>query len=271
MLTGDARARTLDYILKRQCRMGGFCFYRLEEPNGSDTYFALASLNLLGETLHDPATSHFLKAIQTDDGSYHNLYHAYYAIRGLKLMGTRPDRDPRPYLKSQLEKFTVKNAASETVLKRLDYLTELCVELQVEIPPPERKRITAFVLSLEGKNGGFGTPVPTLLTSAYAVNSLNRLGVSLASLSISTFLKACENPVHGFLNVPDMAPSFLEHIHAGVSIARLLGYPPRFSQACLQFVTRCQDPNGGFARTSHGLPSLSDTYLAIHTLHLLDR
>ena len=34
--------------MDRKCRDGGFCFYRLEEPNGLDTYSALSVLHLLG-------------------------------------------------------------------------------------------------------------------------------------------------------------------------------------------------------------------------------
>jgi len=149
MLNGELRARTLRYIVERQCKIGGFCFYRLEEPNGSDTYFAIATLRLLGEFHHDNATVQFLKDAQAPDGSYHNLYQAYYAIRGLKFMNEQPQHDPRPYLRMQIKHYPVENAESETVLKRLDYLTALCEESHIDILPDKRDRIIAFVLSFQ--------------------------------------------------------------------------------------------------------------------------
>lgn len=41
---GLALERSLKYVTSRQCRNGGFCFYRteyLEEPNLYDTYMRL--------------------------------------------------------------------------------------------------------------------------------------------------------------------------------------------------------------------------------------
>lgn len=42
------KSRNLHYVMERKCEGGGFCFYRLEEPNCSDTYYALSILNFLG-------------------------------------------------------------------------------------------------------------------------------------------------------------------------------------------------------------------------------
>ena len=269
-MEGDLKARTIRYILERQCKSGGFCFYRLEEPNGADTFYALATLHLLGTGIDDLPTIRFLKESQAEDGSYHNLYQAYYAIKGLRFMGSRPRQDPRPYLATQIEHFRMENISLETSLKRLDLLTELCKDLEVAIPRPQRREITAFILTHRHGDGGFGNPTSTLLASATAVQSLKRLGMPRETLEVTRFFKTCEHPVHGFLNVPNMAPSFLEHIHAGLVLSRALASPPRYPKVCRRFVVRCQDPNGGFARTSHGLPTLADTYLAIHSLSILD-
>ena len=269
-MQGDFVGRTIHYILERQCRSGGFCFYRLEEPNGADTYFALATLHLLGKKIDDSRTLQFLKNAQGSNGSYHNPYQAYYAFKGLKYLGSRPRHNPRPYLRDQLQHFTAKNSTSETALKRLDYLTDLCKELNIVIPPRPLENIVDFIMGCRNEDGGFGKPASTLLSSAYATRILKRLATSTDSSGVLKFLKSCENSVHGFLNVPDMAPSFLEHIHAGLTISRLLEYLPRHLDACYQFIVGCQDPNGGFARISHGLPSLADTFLAIHSLTILD-
>jgi len=262
--------RTSRYILERQCRSGGFCFYRLEEPNGADTFYALATLKMLGHTVHSESTRRFLEANQKPDGSYDNLYQAYYAIRGLNYLGDRPRQDPRPYLREQLEAFPVENATLETQLKRLKLLIELCLELQIAIPSAKRKEMIDFILACHNEDGGFGVPSSNLLISYYALTCLDAIAFSLESLGSERFLRACEHPVHGFLNVPDMAPSFLEHILAGAESCRVLGYVPAYRGACRRFVVHCQSTNGGFSRSPGGLPTLQDTYRAVLAWVTLD-
>src|SRR5512144_1681376 len=46
----QALERATEYVTSRQCRNGGFCYYRyadLEEPNLHDTYYAVAACELL--------------------------------------------------------------------------------------------------------------------------------------------------------------------------------------------------------------------------------
>ncbi len=263
--------QTIQYILERQCKAGGFCFYRLEEPNGSDTFFALAALDLLGMHIISDATIRFLQQSQKPDCTYDNLYQAFYAIRGLRLLGKFPLADPRPYIETQIRHFPVENATLETQLRRLNLLTDLCEDLSILIPPKKRESMIALILSYQNKDGGFGAPPSSLLTTAYAVSCLKKLSYPLTALKTVRFLRACENPVHGFLNVPDMAPSFLEHILAGITISYILKYTPRYTEVCHHFVAHCQSQNGGFARSPGGLPTLQDTFNAIFTLTLLDK
>ncbi len=262
--------RTFQYVLSCQCHSGGFCFYRLEEPNGSDTYFALAILNLLGKTVDSSVTRRFLKSSQKSDGTYDNLYQAFYAIRGLGFMNESPSFDPRPYIGTLIRRFPVENATLETQLRRLNLLTDLCDKLGIQISPQRREPIVEFILSYQNKDRGFGSPFSTLLCTSYAVTCLDKLKHSVSPLGVIKFLQACENPIHGFLNVPDTAPSFLEHLLSGIIISRTLGYTPRYTETCRRFITHCQSSNGGFARAPKGLPSLQDTYHAVLALTLLE-
>ena len=262
--------RACRYILERQCQSGGFCFYRLEEPNGADTFYALATLHLLGRKIKSIPTRRFLLESQHEDGSFDNIYQASYTIRGLHFMGSRPRKDPRDYVAGQLAVFPVEHATLETQLKRLDILTRLCEDLHVKIPSRKRETMIDFILSYANEDGGFGAPYSSLLVTHYAVACLAALAFSLPSLEIKRFLQTCEHPVHGFLNVPDMAPSFLEHILGGISASRAVGYVPRYLEVCRRFVSHCQSTNGGFARSPGGLPSLHDTYRAILALVTID-
>lgn len=265
------KERTYSYVLNCQCRSGGFCFYRLEEPNGSDTYYALAVLRMLGKPVSSDATAHYLKKTQKDDGSYNNLYQAFFAVKGLSLIDDIPNLDPRPYIETHVRSFPVRHSKPETMLKRLKLLTELCDELHIEIPTHKHEIMIDFVLSYKNRDGGFGAPYSTLLGTSYAASILSKLKYPVTSLGISKFLRRCESPVHGFLNVPNMAPSFLEHILAGVITAHVLRYTPSFTDACLRLITHCQCSNGGFSRAPKGLPTLQDTYHAILALYKMGK
>jgi len=48
MIAGEIAEKVKIYIMERLCKGGGFCFYRLEESNASDTYFAVLTLRHLG-------------------------------------------------------------------------------------------------------------------------------------------------------------------------------------------------------------------------------
>jgi len=87
MITGEIAEKVEVYIMERLCENGGFCFYRLEEPNASDTYFAVLALRYLGVDFRNDRTIDFLKNMQRMDGSYSSIYSAYYSIKVLKLMG----------------------------------------------------------------------------------------------------------------------------------------------------------------------------------------
>jgi hypothetical protein len=94
----DFRGCIVRYVLERRCRSGGFCFYKLEEPNGSDTWFALSILDLLHCAFRDESTMNYLRAMQHPDGSYGGIYSAFYSIKSLSLLGVDPAEDPRPYI-----------------------------------------------------------------------------------------------------------------------------------------------------------------------------
>ncbi|MDH7594200.1 MAG: hypothetical protein QHG99_07615 [Methanomicrobiales archaeon] len=50
------RSKILEYVKGCRCGSGGYCFYRLDEPNAADTYHALFTMVLLGEDVRDEKT-----------------------------------------------------------------------------------------------------------------------------------------------------------------------------------------------------------------------
>ncbi|MBU4222877.1 MAG: hypothetical protein KKA10_14905 [Euryarchaeota archaeon] len=62
----EIKEQAVNYVMERKCKEGGFCFYRMEEPNASDTYYALSILNLLANNFKDDNTAACLRNLQTE-------------------------------------------------------------------------------------------------------------------------------------------------------------------------------------------------------------
>ena len=73
-----------------------------------------------------------------------------------------------------------------------------------------------------------------------------------------------------FTNMPQISPSFIEHIYAGHIISRMLKIKPNFLDVSISFIKGCQTSLGGFSRVPFtGIATLEYTYYAIKSLHLI--
>jgi hypothetical protein len=261
------------YILERHLKDGGFCFYRLNEPSGADTYWAIASLKALGVPFKDKNTVRFLKEFQHPDGSYESVYHAYYAIKGLWLLNEEPDSDPVSYILNNVRSHDVNRLPTGTasIFKGLYHVIDLSHLLKMTLGKTLKKEISRFVLRYQKDSAGFGHPHATLVDTCHALMILAWLGHPTERLGTENFIKKCESPVFGFVNVPRSAPAFIEHIFAGTSSSVVLSRKPRYIERCTEFATGCQRRNGGFSRTTHGgIATLEYTFLAVCTLNSLN-
>jgi len=264
--------RIVRYVLERRCREGGFCFYRLEEPNGSDTYYALSILHLLGVPFREDRTLGFLKARQQQDGAYESIFQAFYCLQSLKLLGEEPEADPTSYILDHLHVYEIEKLPAEvtSIFRRMLMLVELCTARHIALAPSLRETVIRFVMHFRKEDGGFGAFYATLLETAQALRILDRLGYPLQILGSEAFVSQCADPVCGFVDIPFTTFSFLEHIHAGVVASAYLNRPPPHADACLQFLSACQTLSGGFSRsTQAGIATLEDTCLAVETIDLL--
>lgn len=269
----EFRNRVVQYVLERQCRSGGFCFYKLEEPNGSDTFYALSILSLLGVEFRDEKTLRYLQAMQHRDGSYSSMYMAYYSIKGLEFLGEKPICDPVPYLSKNIRhyRFDVEHLPVEIsyLFKRTSYLANLYCSLNMSDHRIERD-IVDFILYFENEDRGFGYKRSSLSETSRALTILSRLGYSVDRMETTTFIKDCEIPFYGFTDVPRTSLSYIEYIHAGIVASKIMNYRPRYSDDCVNFILHCQNRSGGFSRLTHGgIATLENTFYAIQGLSLL--
>ena len=273
-LDSELRQRVIRYVLQRKCLSGGFCFYKLEEPNGSDTWHALSILDLLQERFEDEATVAYLRQTQHPDGSYDSIYAAYYAIKSLALLGEQPARDPRPYVTANLDhyRFDVARLPAEVIsmFKRTSYLVDLYGTLGMDTNGPLRDNMVEFILGFQNEDGGFGHLGSTLLETARALAMLRSLRHPLSDLGAGTFIRRCEVPFYGFTDIPHTTLSFLEYVHAGVLASFLISRRPAYLEPCAAFIRNCQTLNGGFSRTMQGgIATLENTWYGVHALRML--
>lgn len=274
METDDIRCRVVRYVMERKCVSGGFCFYKLEEPNGSDTWHALSILDLLKVQFEDAATVACLQRMQRPDGTYDGIYAAYYAIKSLALLGETPFLDPRPYVLSNLEnfRFDAKRLPAEVIsmFRRTSYLVELYGVLEMDADGPLRDSMVDFILGFQNEDGGFGHLFSTLLDTARALAMLKNLGQPIEALGTEGFIRLCEVPFYGFTDIPRTTLSFLEYVHAGVLASYLVARRPTYRNSCEAYILNCRTRNGGFSRTLQGgIATLENTWHGVHALSLL--
>ena len=270
----DCGKRIIRYVLERRCRSGGFCFYKLEEPNGSDTWFALSILDLLQYGFHDESTVSYLRALQHPDGYYDSIYSAFYSIKSLSLMGVDPEMDPRPCILRNLGnyRFDARRLPAEVIslFKRTSFLVDLYETTGIDAGNDVHDNMIEFILRFRNEDGGFGHLRSTLHETSKALEMLCRLGYPFDGLGAESFIRRCETPVTGFTDIPHTSLGYLEFVHAGVLASHLLACRPHYTKQCTEFVLNCQNRNGGFSRAMHGgIATMEYTWYAIHALHLL--
>jgi hypothetical protein len=266
---------TIRYIRERQCKSGGYCFYRLDEPNAGDTFYALASLATLGALPNiDDATRLYLHTFQHPDGRFSNVNVGYAVIRSLNLLGEQPPIDPAGWILSSLLPPGDSNrpVESSSLFEHLYLLTDLCTLLSITIPADKKAAIISVVLRYQHPDTGFGYPHSTIIETAHALAILGALGYPVSSTGSTAFLKQCEDPAYGFLSVPGTKPAYVEHIHAGVLTCSVLGYYSPVLMPCAEFIRKCCRENGGYVRSVFGgSATLENTYLALDTLAMIGK
>lgn len=261
------------YVQERRCPSGGYCFYRLDEPNAGDTFHALQILSLLGEGVHDDETAAFLQGLQKPDGSYPSYAAALYAGRGLRLLNQQPLYDLTSYISRAIPGISPDTQVIESFSLFEPLYTWLSLFMLYRVPLPEKwnDQIITTILRFQVASGGFGAPKATLQDTWQASETLAMLHYPKNNPWVSRFIRSCEDPEYGFLGKPGSRPPYLEHLYAGLRLSSLQGTAPRYAGACRAFIERCAHQSGGFVRSVYGgSPTLEFTARAVESLAILE-
>lgn len=265
MLTIPGHQAILRYVAERRCNNGGYCFYRLDEPNAGDTRYALSVLHRLGTVRQDPPTVAFLQSLQRTDGSFPNIFVAEHALTALALLGAAPFHDPRPHLLGRLRALEDLERPPEqaSALEGIVTAVEACRMTGTPIEPATSDAVLRYVRLFRHPGGGFGAGRPTIAETTDAVRLLAILGRPEWAAKSEAFVADAEQPSDGQI--------YIEAAAAFIRAALLLRYRPRSPAVLRSFVIGLRHPSGGFVRSRFGgSPTLEYTHLAVEALAQLD-
>ena len=254
-------AGALAYLRGRQCRAGGFCFYRsqyLEEPNLLDTWHALAAYDLLGQRVprrgaldtwldgFDPAALHHPRVL------------GYWALSKRLLA---PAWQPSPQLLGRILAIPLDPPSDREDPSGWLARTLEAARLQARFTGlGPRPALAAAVRAWH--RGGYG-PKPNLQDTARALALLALLGEPDRGESTARFVESLQDPQLGFCNTLDSRYVRLDVLLAGVQSCRLLGLPIRYPEVGLSLVRAAQTAEGAFADVPGALPTLQSHYTGV--------
>lgn len=277
MISTALRAHVIKYVQERHCKeRGGFCFYRLEEPSGADTFYALWILCALGEPFSDEGTVLYLEQLQSPDGSYESIFSAFYSIMGLQLLSRKPPYDPSKYILGKMADYHIhaENIPAETtsIFKQLLFLMKIYGSAGLVRSVALEGRIRRIILQFQNKDGGFGYINSSLDETEKALYILQKLDSDFDYSNTRHFIMHCEMPDCGFTDVPGTSLSYIEYVYAGLKASQILSYKPKYLDACVSFISGCRRRNGGFSRTiSDGIPTIENTYYAMNSFLMISK
>ena len=271
LLRFDVR-QLVGYVESTRSDDGGYCYYRLNESNAADTFYAVYVLTALNRPVPEPElTADFLQQHQGSDDSFQSIYSADYVLRALDLLGVPPPFDPNDFLQSQLEG-TLSIASqpyyelSNSFLASLGKAVAILALRHDEPSPAVKTEVVEAVRPYKRPEGGFGVDHASVYSTYNAVQALS-FSLSDSPAGVSQWIRRCEWKTGGFSQTPVNTPNYLDEIHRGLSIMRAVNERPRYPRETATFIGRLQNANGGFRRAADsGISSLENAYYALKAL-----
>ncbi len=264
--------RLIGYVESTRSDDGGYCFYRLNESNAADTFYAVYVLTALDRPVPGPErTADFLQQRQSSDGSFQSIYSADYVLRALHLLGVPPLFDPNDFLHTQLKRtlsivsqpyYDLSNSFLQSLGRAVAILA-----LRHEEPRSEVKtELVAAVRPYKRPEGGFGVDHASIYSTYNAVQALSFAPADCLA-GVSQWIRRCEWKTGGFSQTPVNTPNYLDEIHRGLFIMRAVNERPRYPQETAKFIGQLQNANGGFRRAvDSGISRLENAYYAFKAL-----
>jgi len=255
-----SKKQVIQYITQRRQNDGGFHFANIEPSNGSDTFYAVATLTALGYEIDKPEGIYSFFDQLAQEKETFDLTNVYYAVETLACLNYDTVTFRNGLDKQDLAKeFDPDNkhkqvyVDSVSTLKSAFLVTSICKTLNIRL---EDARIPEFIFSYRNRDGGFGQGGNSNIPDTYfALATLVNVGITGAPVTTRNYLLA---------DGEDLPGSFLEYIYWNFKSLTLLDIKPVYAKRLIKYLPNYQRINGGFARSPfQGIPTFEDTYYAI--------
>jgi len=251
------------YLASRQCRDGGFCYYRsgyLEEPNLFDTWHAVAAFALLGRAVPRGAeVAAWLDGFDLASQPPDALYYLAFSKR-LLAAHWAPDQATR----ARIAALPLAPPARDINLS--GWLAGTLRKTRLKAAFAHLGQAPAVVTALRTwHQGGYGLK-PNLQDTELALELLAALGEPDPGTETGRFVDALQDPQLGFRNTLDSRYVRLAILLAGVRCCLRLGLPVRFRDAILDLVRAARTGDGAFADVPGAVPTLDSHYRALALL-----
>jgi hypothetical protein len=264
--------RAVDYVVSRQCRNGGFCYYRsddfdLEEPNLRDTYYAVAACKLLTREIPNrDRVVDYLRSMRTAGRQSSYLY--YYAFTAQRL--GEPELLDQVFL-DRVAELRINLPQADKNVPLSDWLEDSLWIIRLKKTFTNHSamdEVKNFVRDLF-RSGGVGVK-PNLVDTYLALSVLAELN-GLAGLDkAKAFVNRLQLPSFGFGYTEDSLSSpSIDIVYAGVFSCALLGLRVRYPADIVNSILMSQRVHGGFTRSPDSLGDLDTHFRALSILQQL--
>ncbi|AUB61014.1 hypothetical protein BK009_10210 [Methanobacterium subterraneum] len=198
------------------------------------------------------------------EGRQYGTRGIFYRVNILDSFKRNPNF-PQKYINKFLERYRTSN------LEIIYLMTNVLRIVGIELP----KYIIECVLAFQNEDGGFGRYRSDIMSTYYALETLNLINPDLITSQdkIMDFAANCQTDEGIFAYTPLSYPPYIESIYAGIRIYEILAYPlDHWSNRdeVLNFVLKLQNADGGFRRSYFiGISELEYVYRALYILKSL--
>jgi len=256
----------INYIERCHLEDGGYFFARISPSSGSDTYFAVKSLALMGvKPRNSKAVANFFLR-QIKEGTLSGIAGIFNAVEVINELGQITD-ELRSYAGKQIMAWQNKAGGFGVV-------ENIYVEVSSELEETYRavrilkaigamfdeQTVTGLVSRLLNRDGGYGRNRHSTMASTFYATEIHKLlGADTQKLADTrAYLRRREE---------SRQIQFIEDLFWLVKSLANLGEKPTFPGRVIEFVLECQRQNGGFARAGiMGIPTLEYTFYALSIL-----
>jgi len=253
-----------NYIHKRQTQDGGYFFARIPPGNLQDTFFAVKSLQVLGQQPRKLAfLKKFVSSFQSEyaSGNIHALYLASGILLALDETLNKYRANGITALSQfnweELFRFESLDVEVVSELKHIFEAVNVFITLDIHF---DKELVASIILSLLNKDGGFGRNQHSTLATTY---------FGVATLLCINFPLRIPELTLKYLRRREKETYFIEDLYYLKMASALLGERPSSPtrEDSISYLLGYQNVTGGFARSRiMGISTLEYTYYAISLL-----